>query len=331
VSWLLSLLGAVALGALGNLAYEILKRPSSRVSALLRRSRPARDYDPGSDGLLHVLSWSRRRPLLEKNLETELVGRLPRSHVFDVPEWQAEVAAQKARGSAGRNCYLVGLDVDHHEHPGAHVCRMRIAESDYAECMANYVTMRGGSVLAERMADLHRADIEPLLLQGPPTLFFASIVVVSPRGRVLALRRSASVRTDARKWSIGINETMKYEDEPGREEDLFALARRGLREELGLTEDDYGRIAPTWLGWSDPDCCFVGVMIVRTNISESEVEERRGSCHSVYEHDASSWLDLDRSTIKSIVAGKGTPDGKNAWLYLAPLVISETWRCLDLI
>jgi hypothetical protein len=334
VGWLIGLVGAVALGALGNLAYDLIKRPSTRLPGFVRRrkSLPAdvRGHDPAEQGLHHVLSWSKKRPLLPHNLETRLIGKLDRPHVLDVPEWHEEVAAQRRRGTAGRNCYLVSLDVDHGEHPDAHRCRMVLAESDYAQCLANYEVSRQNPTLAAKVAALLDRDMYPLLDSCPPTLFFASIVVISSNGQLLLLRRSSSVRTDAQTWSVGINETMKYDDEPGREEDLFALARRGLREEVGLEEEDYGAVVPTWLGWSDPDCAFVAVALVRTRLSEAEIDERRSHCHSVYEHDATAWLPLNRKTVSTIVRNEPSPDGGRAWIYLAPLVISEAWRCHDL-
>jgi hypothetical protein len=334
VGWLYGLIGAVALGAMGNLAYDLVRRPSRRLPAVLRQRRllpdDVRGYDPAPAGLHHVVSWSKRRPLSPQNLETRLVGKLDRPHVLDTREWRDEVAAQKRRGTAGRNCYLVALDIDHHEHANAHKCRMTLAESDYAECLANYEIVRRDPTMAAKVLTLLAGDMDPLLAQGPPTSFFSSVAIISPNDRVLALRRSTSVRTGAQKWSIGINETMKYDDEPGREEDLFSLVRRGLKEEVGLESNEYGPIVPTWLGWSEPACSFVAIATVRTRVSEAEVDLRRGTCHSVYEHDAAQWIPLNRGTVTKIVRNESSPDSRNPWLYLAPLVISEVWRCRDM-
>jgi len=143
---------------------------------------------------------------------------------------------------------------------------------------------------AKRLTDALDAGSSYLLGVVPPTLLFVSVVVLSRTGKFLVLRRSSIVYTGQNKWTVGINETMKYDDEPGRQEDLFGLVRRGLREEVGLDASTYGDIAITWLGWSNPAAGFVGVALVRTSLSEAEVDQLRNACHSVYEHDMTAWL-----------------------------------------
>jgi hypothetical protein len=158
-----------------------------------------------------------------------------------------------------------------------------------------------------------------------------SAVVVSRGDHVLLLRRSAAVTLFSNQWTIGINETMKYSYEPGSEEGLFGLVRRGLKEELGLSPGDYGRIHVTWFGWSEPAAAFHGVALVRSSVQESVIEERRESCHSVYEHDAVGWMPLNRKQIANVVTRGRCPDGTRSWSYFVPLVALELWRHKDAV
>jgi 8-oxo-dGTP pyrophosphatase MutT (NUDIX family) len=119
---------------------------------------------------------------------------------------------------------------------------------------------------------------------------------------------------------------MKYEDEPGRAEDLFALARRALREELGLLPNEYGPIVFSWFGWSHPASSFLTIGSVRAHLTASEIDDRRGQCHSVYEHDKAAWVPFKAANISRIICKGTSPDGESPWSYLAPVVAFELWR-----
>lgn len=174
---------------------------------------------------------------------------------------------------------------------------------------------------------LLQRGVNDFMAQVPPTSLSVSIVGISQRCRMLLLRRSLAVQTFLGDWTVGINETMKYLDEPGGREDLFGLIERGLSEELGLTRDDYGKIVISWLGWSEPASCFAAVSIVRIKLAEAEVDRRRGECHSVYEHDMTAWIKLNSRQALRIVERGNCPDGSKKWSYLAPLVAIEAARC----
>lgn len=118
---------------------------------------------------------------------------------------------------------------------------------------------------------------------------------------------------------------MKYNDEPGQEEDFFGLVHRGLKEELGLDPSDYGEATITWLGWSAHAAGFAVVAIVRSCLPAAEIDRRRGGCHSVYEHDHAAWLRPNRRTISDILVGRGAPD-HGTWVPHTKLIVTELWR-----
>lgn len=332
MAWLLGILGALVLGAAGNLTYDLVKYQSLRLPRVLRwhRELPAdvRSFDSTSLGLHPIVTWSRKRPLDEYKARTSYIGRRDGAHIFDRPEWHTAVERERVKGTAGGTAYLTRIDIDHGEHPGAFSAGFVIAESDYAECMATLEIARKGG--AAELTTALQSGLDNFLEVVPPTLFFASVGVLARSGRLLCVRRSVGVRTAPGMWSIGINETMKYEVEPGREEDLFALIRRGLREELGLEPDDYGKITVTWLGWSAVAAGFYAVAFVRARLDEAEIENRRLQCHSVYEHDLTAWLPLTKKEITKVIRGGASPDGVHPWITeLSPVVAAEAWRFRD--
>jgi hypothetical protein len=134
MAWLLGIIGAVILGAAGNLAYELAKHQTLRLPRVLRlrRDLPAdvRSFDSTTLGLYPMVTWSRKRKLDEKKARVAYVGRRPGNHMFDRPEWHAAVQRERQRGTVGSTAYLVGVDIDHGEHPAAFGAGFTIAESD---------------------------------------------------------------------------------------------------------------------------------------------------------------------------------------------------------
>ncbi|MEE6257611.1 NUDIX hydrolase [Plantactinospora sonchi] len=335
MQWILATAGAIVVGVLTNLVYDLVKYGTVRLpTALDRRSTPKalRGHDPVGQGLTPFVTWSKERQLSPASLRTTFVGRLDRPHLLAGDRWDRAVATLEAAGDRGDTGYVSHIEIDTGEHPAARDLRVHIARSRYAECLAAKDLATGEPDLASRLAAAMATGVAPFAEVVPPTMVSASVAVLSAEGRFLALRRSLAVRTFPGQWTVGINESMKYSAEPGAEEDFFGLVRRGLREELGLGPGDYGRIGLSWLGWSSPACCWVVVASVRARLSAAEIDARREQCHSVYEHDLARWLPLTRRRVDAIVRGDGPgPDGATGWAYLAPLVVGELWRFRDLV
>jgi hypothetical protein len=330
VQWWLATAGAIALGLATNTIYDVIKYRGVQVPRILdRRSLmpQAAGHDPAMEGLYPLVTWSSSRPLTPQRLVTKFAGRSSRSHVFDIPDWHREVVGFEDRGAAGRTAYVTELAVDTGEHPRAQHCHVTISESTYAECLASKRLLNSDPELADHLLTVLGSGYEAFVAVTPPTMVSACIAVISRGNRTLTLRRSISVTTYPGQWTIGINESMKYSDEPGAEEDFYGLVRRGLHEELGLDSTDYSAILISWFGWSQDASCYAIVAIVRSILTEPEIERRRQGCHSIYEHDLARWLPLRRRSISGIVTGGRPPDGRGSWNYLTPLVASEVWRC----
>jgi hypothetical protein len=329
VAWIIATCGALVLGIVTNLAYDLIKTGSIRLPGRIdRRALPqsARRHDIADDGMTPLVTWSRERPLSPQSLETTFVGRLERAHFLDNSEWNANVSKYVELGRAGRTAYIANIEVDTHEHERAQRFRVSIAESSYAECLAALETTTDRKHVARVSAELSRG-LSQFTSNAPPTMVSACISVVSRNGMVLALRRSLAVEVFPGQWTLGINESMKYRSEPGDAEDFYSLIRRGLKEELGLDSQDYGKIVLSWLGWSSSAMCWIIVAAVKSRLHPSEIEGRRNDCHSVYEHDSILWIPLARKPLANIVLNRCHQlGGTGTWSYLAPTVAMETWR-----
>jgi hypothetical protein len=330
MSWWLGIGGALFLGFLTNLIYDFAKHGRSRITLNLRPSdrlsTQAREHDFESDGLFMLITWSRARPLWPRRLVTGYQGRPRRDHLFDTDAWRAEVIRHEESGAYGSTAYISRLTVDHGEHRDAQVCEVDLAESTYAECLATKTLaesdLAAGALVRQTLGD----GLDAFIARVPPTMVSAGISVVDRNGRLLLLRRSLAVRTFQAQWTVGINESMKYNDEPGAAEDFFALIERGLQEVLGLLPGDYAQPVVSWLGWSVPASCFCLFAAVRAHLDSAEIDARREASHSVYEHDMVHWLPLNARTISAIITGGLCPDGSLRWSYLAPLAALELWR-----
>ncbi|MER7767444.1 NUDIX domain-containing protein [Kitasatospora sp. NPDC096140] len=334
MEWLLGIGGALLLGVLTNLVYDFAKYGGSRIGSRLpaprvRRmslSEAARAHDVRADGLAPLITWSASRPLTPGTLVTSYDGRVVRPHRLDAVGWADEVERQRAAGAAGRTAYVSRLTVDHGEHSAARVCEVSIAESDYAECMATTRLGREDPEAGRLLREALDEGLTSFVATAPPTMMSACVAVRDRAGRLLLLRRSLAVRTFPAQWTVGINETMKYRDEPGAAEDFYALVHRALEEELGLLPADVGPTVITWLGWSEPASCYTLVATVRARLDAAEIDRRREACHSTFEHDMAVWVPFNRRSVSQLVEGGLCPDGSQRWSYLAPLVAWEAWR-----
>ncbi|MDR7279246.1 hypothetical protein [Catenuloplanes atrovinosus] len=136
MGWIIASMGAVLLGVITNLVYDLIKRGSITLPSRLERRllpAPARDHDPAAEGLIPLVTWSRDRRLTPDALVTTFAGRRDRPHLMSGTEWDAATAEFAAAGRAGRTAYLSALEVDTREHERAQRFRVSIAEGDYPE------------------------------------------------------------------------------------------------------------------------------------------------------------------------------------------------------
>lgn len=136
MGWVLATAGAILLGVLTNLVYDMVKHGTVRLPAMLdRRSLPraVREHDPRAQTLTPFVTWSKERPLTPATLRTSFAGRLGRDHLLSGASWDRQVESLERGGDRGATGYVGHIEVDNGEHPAARYLIVTIAESRYAE------------------------------------------------------------------------------------------------------------------------------------------------------------------------------------------------------
>lgn len=322
--------GVLGTALIGWIAVEIVQAFRRRGLQLVRARGTARGavrHDPRDSGFLELITWSRERPLIAERLQFR--GRGGPGDLIEPSAWNAFLDDPQFADLAGMTAYPIAIGVDHHESADDRDLKLTIARSEYAQAIAiGKFADAHPEVRDQVKTRLAERGIEAFVASMPPTSLSMNVNVVSRSGGMLVLRRSGAVRTFRNQWSVGINETMKYSEEPGNTEGLLQLCHRALAEELGLRPEDYGKPMVSLLGFSLPAMCYGAFATVHlaSGLSEEDVLERRLDCHSIYEHDRTEWLPLRPHVIDGIVAGGNGPDGESPWIYFAGLSAREAWR-----
>lgn len=300
------------------------------------------EYDCEDDEIFTLNRWSKNRILKEENLDT-YVSKRPRFDKFISKE---DFVSFKDSGKyEGNICYLVGIEIDHYEHIRGRRFIMKIAPCDYSEHMATRQIMRNKPELREAIKKNLISSPQNYLKNALPSNVAINVIVVSDRGNLLVIKRSGGVTTAGRRLTLGIYETMTLFDpekeQPGIEENLFELARRGLNEELGLRKSQYGNILISYLGIALRSLRSQVVAIVKLKISEEELLETAHKAHSIYESQKFEWRKFDKNLIQSFIQyhsrNRQRLDGvyqniiyeSEEWLIDTPLALQEYWRMKD--
>jgi 8-oxo-dGTP pyrophosphatase MutT (NUDIX family) len=318
----------VIVGGLLTVLYQRWTWGQRRVRAALRVSKAANAYDPGSDEILSLWTWSPNRRLKQASLRTVPVRpTADRRHLLAGEEFDALAAEFAASGAAGDNVQILGFERDYRESARSQSFEVTLGLTQYSEVLASQRLMASRPELRQQLRAHFDSDPNSFLAQVPPTSTSANVLVVSARGRVLALRRSRTVELFAGQWGFGINETMKYRDEGGGIEDFFAVVHRGLEEELGLFRDEYRGPEITAVTYRLLDDFGVTAVVqLQPHISEQEVIDRMWRSHSSFEHDDARWIPIRRATVNTLMRHGRVKGVDGEWIYFARFSLRELWR-----
>jgi hypothetical protein len=174
-----------------------------------------------------------------------------------------------------------------------------------------------------------------------------NVSVLDASGRMLALRRSSATHDTNNVWTLGGCETLRRGSDAGGQRDLplelDELARKCLRKELGLGEDDYGPVSISCVGvnfwsprpgavWSDPSWPGANVRVhaqVRSHLECHEIWDRVRTGPDVFEHDRYAAIDSTPDAMVNIINSvlTGQPDSHGrVWVQFAALAAQELYR-----
>ncbi|MDV3136823.1 hypothetical protein [Mycobacterium sp. 29Ha] len=315
------LLGAGALaGVLATVFVQpAIERLKHRGTSRVRTWFPTKagGYDLQEIYLYQIMSWSASRPLDpgKHRVQRDTADRPPQEW-FPPAILEREVHSIRARVQ-GEVCEVTDSTVDHGESGNSTKgFTLRVRPSEYADSLVLPRLLADDELWKPLQQRIMRHGILETLAVAPPRSFFVNLTVSTTRGEVLMTRRSASAASAAGLRSLGVCETMNaIPMTAGHEpEDLFDLAHRAAREELGLERSDIGPIWFTWYGFGRYHGQFA-VAHTQTRLSADEVEVRARSAEAGWEADALRWIDVKGKEMR----GLATIAHHEGWLPLTPI------------
>ncbi|MGP4029956.1 hypothetical protein [Actinomadura sp. 3N407] len=321
-------------GLLTNVLWDQRRPLRNRMVGRRRLNIWPLGFDPSSVDLYPINTWSVSRQLSPHRLKMKIADGRPTQEFFDQRIW--EQLAEGLTEHSGSCAYLVAFDIDHRESAAGEQFGYTVFPCGYHEHLATVEYLKRHpetqTLIRNRLAD---GEVSTVTTASPPGLIKINVTVLNAQNNFLALQRSGAVHTKKGLWTTGPNETMHYEDNwtPGsRPEDLFGLAERCLREELGLERPDYGKVHISWIGYEATTLSTKVFSHVTTRLSYPEFTERLTSAHSLYEIQNAAWLPFTRRYIEDIMAGWRTGDqSSRRWSSSAPLALQEQWRFRELL
>jgi 8-oxo-dGTP pyrophosphatase MutT (NUDIX family) len=279
-------------------------------------------FNPEDLGFFWISAWNPERILREENVGgIEKVSRAeynarhrPVAGWIRDQELYDRLLAEAQAARMGQPCpALVAVEPDEMEGGRSDQLYLKVSKSIYSQHVAlrNYMRADHGAYeqLRRRIAEHHYADgrtedLDDIIRVAPESNIVINVTVQSANGRVMLIRRPTKTRVWRSFYQAGAHETMNW---PGaseeKVEDWFQLARRALREEIGLTDpaDYYSKIVFSWFGFYAIEASGYFFSHVRTRLSEAELVAAVAGCPGVIEADAIEWMDLDRASVYSVV------------------------------
>ncbi|MFA5061669.1 MAG: hypothetical protein WC526_00805 [Patescibacteria group bacterium] len=281
-------------------------------------------FEPEQEHLICLNRWSPARQLTRDRQEVVVVHP-PSTQDWVDPKRLAN-ATKDVTDPGGPSSHLVDYEIDHRESVRGQVFRMYIAPSVYGDFLAANACMTSDerSHVEQRLRTSAPRDV---VRRAPRSVIAMNVVVLASSGRLLAIKRSRSVRTSQNMWTIGPNETMVSPlAVSGYQEDLVHLAERCLNEEVGLMPSEHGPIQVSWFGYNLNGPLVHVVAHVRARLPESQIVERVEACQAVFEHGRLDWISTDRRSVFNLLANWRQDDSGRQWMNLAALALQEYWR-----
>lgn len=307
---------------------RVLHRRIRRLGSIKKRTAPARG-DHFSWGRIRVpflvIEGSGEETIDEQRVKTQVMqGKL---QVPDqVREWRAEIEKEQLRNRRTQQAHFwngpkyaierftvsrTPLDEDPE-------IFFRMRESDYFTFMAAQQLDRDlgdGTTLRERyLVGKDPVDEVPAFMSSS---LGTNIAVVTADGMVIFSKRSGRVGSRPLAWNSSANEALSKIDSDGRSgPSLYGAARRGLREELALQEDEYD-INLLAIGMDLDKHQWAAMFVAETYVlTGSEFLERvtRGISDK-WEHQT---FELAPFTVKGVFRFMHDPQRIDAWSPTAP-------------
>lgn len=180
---------------------------------------------------------------------------------------------------------------------------------------------------------------------SPPNNVYVNTSVIDSEGKLLALYRGSATHDSHNIWTLGPCETMRRLGASAQQPlPMDELAKKSLKKELGLGEDDYGPVSVSWIGFN----CWkprpegagtrelwptvnvrIQAQVTATLTCDDIWEKSRTRATDVFEHEKFTGLDWNEDTCLDIISSVqlGRPDtGGRRWIQFSALAAQELWR-----
>jgi len=327
----ISFLTGVSAGLLVNALWVRRWRMRSTLERFRKPKYDVLDFEPADVGLFPINRWSPARPLRRDRIRMTVASSRPGQGWCDPVSWSSLAEKFKAEGKTGDIGYLVDFQVDHHETMDGQLFRYSVSHCDYWEHLATVEYLQHDAAARSKIWEaFENGHILDFARSAPPAAIKINVALLSPDRKFIAIQRSGSVDHKKGAWTVGPNETMILRPfrTPGSQmEDLFGVAERCIREEIGLEPVDYGPINISWMGYDAASAQAKVYAQVKTHLPRREVDRRMSGSHGLWEAQAVEWIPLNKANALDIMENweRGDSHGRR-WSASAPHALQELWR-----
>ncbi len=329
VSEAISFIGGIGAGLLTNVLWDSRHHLRRQIAKIANQKPDPLAFDPLGIGFYPINRWTPTRPLDRRRLDMLVIDERPDQIWCDPVEWR-RLANEYSQVCSGDTAYLVAFGIDHRESEQGESFSYTVAPCDYSEHLATVRYLDEHAEVRHAIAAaLDAGQIADFARNAPPSLIKINVTVLSGENLFLAIQRSGAVHSKQGLWTAGPNETMRLPRRmvPGSQaEDLFGLADRCLREELGIDPSSY-EIIISWIGYEAHTASVKVFAQARTHLSASALAEAMSTAHGLYEAQRIVWLPFSRRVVLDII--KNWQHGDSAgriWSSSAPFALQELWR-----
>lgn len=326
----ISFIGGIGAGILTNALWDSRHHLRRKITRIASRKPDPLAFDPFSIGFYPINRWTPTRPLDRRHLDMTVSDERPDQIWCDPAEWR-RLADEYSQACSGDTAYLVAFGIDHRESEQGESFSYTVTPCDYSEHLATARYLDEHIEVRRAIeAVLDAGQIADFARHAPPSLIKVNVTVLSGENRFLAIQRSGAVYSKRGLWTAGPNETMRLPRRmvPGSQmEDLFGLADRCLREEVGIEPSSYEKVTISWIGYEAHTASVKVFAQVRTHLSEPELAEAMSTAHGLYEAQRVVWLPFSRRVVLDIIKNwqRGDSAGR-IWSSSAPFALQELWR-----
>lgn len=279
------------------------------------------DFTPGQIGFFRIVDWNRRRFLDEhRNVEggelhsTGYSRPVEESHAPVQQDWvdnsilQPYIDAESSK-PGGACPSLAGYIEDTRERDNDKL-RLFVRESKYyrnvaiRRCLIDNPDVY--DTIKRRVTDGGpHGGLSRVVSSAPLSNIAINVTVLSRAGNLMVIKRPENTRTYSNSFQLGPHETMNWINGSADDfETCFKLARRALREEVGIYDPSgyMNQIVFSWFGYYLPEAQGYFFAHVQTVYTEDQLTAMVRDSEGRLEADGVLWIEPSENFAKEVLS-----------------------------